>query len=399
MIPKALDKIDRADIDSLIANAVEEGRTIEYKQALPGNADKDKKEFLADVSSFANASGGDIYFGIDEKRDADGKTTGLPERAAGLPNLNADQEIRRLENMIRDGIRPRIAGVQLRTVDGFADGPVLVIRIQKSYVSPHMVTFQDHSRFYSRNSRGKYPLDVGEIRSAFALSESLPERIRNFRNDRIARIVADETPVPLPSRHVRFVLHSVPMSAFQTMNHVELRLVGQNSQRLWPLGALGFDMRFNLDGLVTYSGVGQNRACTSYAQLFRNGAIEAVEGGMCQISTREGQSLRFDYFEGQFRKSLPPYLDLQRELELVPPIVVMLSIIGAKGFAIARSADGFANRHSIDRDVLLLPDQLVDGFARPIDQILRPIFDAVWQSAGWPGSPSFNKDGKWSSDA
>src|SRR5207253_9516967 len=115
----------------------------------------------------------------------------------GLPGINVDVEIRRLDSMIQAGIGPRIASVRIRHVDGFADGPVLLIRIPKSYAAPHMVTFQEHSRFYSRNNGGKYALDVGELRSAFALSESLPERIRRFRDERLVRIVAGETPLPL----------------------------------------------------------------------------------------------------------------------------------------------------------------------------------------------------------
>ena len=74
-----------------------------------------------------------------------------------VEGINAGREILRLESMIRDGIKPRIAGIHLRSVDGFADGPVLLVRIPKSYTAPHMVTFQDHSRFYSRNSGGKIP--------------------------------------------------------------------------------------------------------------------------------------------------------------------------------------------------------------------------------------------------
>ena len=50
MIHKSFDLIERVDIDSLVTNQVKEGRTIEDKQCLPGNADKDKKEFLADAS-------------------------------------------------------------------------------------------------------------------------------------------------------------------------------------------------------------------------------------------------------------------------------------------------------------------------------------------------------------
>ena len=42
-----------------------EGRTLDYKRTLPGSTDEEKREFLADVSSFANAAGGDIVYGID----------------------------------------------------------------------------------------------------------------------------------------------------------------------------------------------------------------------------------------------------------------------------------------------------------------------------------------------
>src|SRR6266542_2202557 len=99
MIPKEFDAIDKEDIDVLVANAVSEGRTIEYKEQLPSGTDDDRREFLADASSFANAAGGDLIYGIREKRDANGKATGLPEAAEGLAGANANAEKRRLEEM------------------------------------------------------------------------------------------------------------------------------------------------------------------------------------------------------------------------------------------------------------------------------------------------------------
>lgn len=60
----AFEAIAEADLLALISNAVSEGRTIDYKRELPGNSDGEKKEFLADVSSFANTSGGDLIFGL-----------------------------------------------------------------------------------------------------------------------------------------------------------------------------------------------------------------------------------------------------------------------------------------------------------------------------------------------
>src|SRR5690349_6232565 len=76
VIQKPLDTIEKRDIEALVADRVRESKSIEYKQELPGNADKQKREFLADVSSFSNAGGGDILFGIKGARDSDGKATG-----------------------------------------------------------------------------------------------------------------------------------------------------------------------------------------------------------------------------------------------------------------------------------------------------------------------------------
>lgn len=210
MINVSLKQIDKAIIESLISNEVRESRTLDYKEKLPGGKNEDKKEFLADVSAMANAAGGDIVYGIAEKRE-EGRPTGIAETISGLGGVNLDAESLRLESIIRDGLDPRINGIQFWAVDGFENGPVLVLRIPKSYQAPHMVKSGD-SRFYSRHGSGKYSLDVTQIRSAFALSDSLPEKIRRFRDERIGRIVADELPVPL-TPHPKTVLHLLPFSA------------------------------------------------------------------------------------------------------------------------------------------------------------------------------------------
>ena len=79
MIKKDIDQITEEDLQALIDNSVLEIKTIEYKQSLPSNAESAKKEFLADVSSFANASGGDIIYGIVEDKE-----TGTPKSLEGL---------------------------------------------------------------------------------------------------------------------------------------------------------------------------------------------------------------------------------------------------------------------------------------------------------------------------
>ena len=59
--------MEEADLQRLIDDGVPEGREIDYKLELAVATDQEKKEFLADVSSFANTVGGVLYIGIKEE--------------------------------------------------------------------------------------------------------------------------------------------------------------------------------------------------------------------------------------------------------------------------------------------------------------------------------------------
>jgi hypothetical protein len=104
MIPRPLSAIGPEDIRSLIENEVRESRTIDYKQALYATADK--LSLLKDVSALANTDGGDIVCGIAERLEG-GKTTGVPEKVIGLAGFNEDQETRRLDDTLRNGLARR----------------------------------------------------------------------------------------------------------------------------------------------------------------------------------------------------------------------------------------------------------------------------------------------------
>ena len=102
---KPANQISEADLLALIEAKTSEGKEIDYKKELPGPSDRDRREYLYDVSSFANTLGGYLIFGMDE---AAGVATEIP----GLAGINPDNEIRRLEEMARDGIRPPITGIE-----------------------------------------------------------------------------------------------------------------------------------------------------------------------------------------------------------------------------------------------------------------------------------------------
>jgi hypothetical protein len=73
--------------------------------------------------------------------------------------------------LVWDGIAFRIQGIEFLAVDGSSNGPLLIMRIPKSWAAPHQVTFDSSWRFYSRNSTGTSPLDLAEIRSALSCAK------------------------------------------------------------------------------------------------------------------------------------------------------------------------------------------------------------------------------------
>ena len=322
MIQKTLNEINIEDLNELVTNSVSEGRNLDYKRDLCGNSDADKKEFLSDISSFANATGGDLLFGVDE---AEGAASAI----VGLKELDADATILRLESSIRDGIEPRIAGVQFRVVESDKNGPVLIVRIPNSWASPHMVTFKGTSRFFSRGSAGKFQMDVAEIRSAFDATGLLSRQIAEWRTDRIGKVISGDVPFDV-YRDSGIVLHLVPMASFDQLAFSATDLSMRNHS-FWPINTGGGGTRLNLDGFVSYSGNPEyDEPSSGYVQVFRSGAVEAVSGVL--VSERDGDRyIASTAYEKEIISSVEGYLRSMLKLGVVPPVLFLISLLGVKG--------------------------------------------------------------------
>ncbi len=379
---RAADLITEADLLDLIETKTSEGKDIDFKLLLPGKADGDRREFLYDVSSFANTLGGYLVFGMEE---SEGAATALH----GLPDINPDEEIRRLEEMARDGIRPPIPGIQTAAVRLAVGSTAIVMSIPKSWNPPHQVTYQKSFRFYARDTNGKYQLDVDELRSVFVQSEGIAERMQQFRVNRISKIVAGDTLTTLP-QGARVITHLLPLSAFGRVADVDLRLFGRDPRLFVPLTAGISYSRFNADGFAAWSEV-------AYAQAFRSGCLEVVSvySGPDQ-SKNPQQFLPSVAFESRIFAQLKSGKEMLQSLSIGCPVVAMVSFVGIKGWRMRLSPAYATSPHDVfDRDPLLLSEILIETFDRPSVAEARPIVDAVWNAAGWPGSPHYGEDNQW----
>ena len=387
MIQRKLDEITESDLSSLISDNVAEGKTIEYKQVLPGNSDSDKKEFLADLSSFSNTGGGDLIYGIKEQR-------GLPVEVVGLDGADSDAEINRLENMAMSGIEPRIACVMRSVL--LANGKfAIVVRIKQSWVKPHRVVFAGHDKFYGRHSGGKYPLDVVELRDAFTLSDTITKRIQDFRYSRIMEIEADKAPLPISGEN-KIIIHIVPLESFSTKIDIkidEMFNLPNRTEIFRPMYASGwFAPEINLHGFISYAGETRG-AARSYVQLFRNGVIEVVESSILE---RDENIIPTYVVEKEILEAVGRYIGALKLLELNTPIFVFISLTNIKGFSVPFDRIAYIDKpESIREENLHLPEAVFEDYDQAVGTTLKPIFDLVWNACGIKGSRNFDQDGNW----
>lgn len=381
MLGQSLDGLTFAELEKLLGDA-QESRTLEFKRELVGTKDEDKREFLADISAFANTMGGDIIFGVESKQ-------GIAVAVRGVELNDPDAEIQRLENVLRTNLDPRLPRVEMRWISGSDGRGALVIHVPRSWAAPHRVTFRDHAKFYGRNSAGKYALDVGELRAAFVNAEGLIQSVRRFRQERVATVEADEGAVPLRSG-AKMIFHIVPLSAFSAPQDIPL---DANQSLIQPPGSgMGFNYRHTLEGFSTYRG--QENVIESmytYALLFRSGIIEAVS--VVGHEDEQGPFIAPETIEWDLLKVFGSYCEILTKHAVEPPYYIFLSLTGVRNHSL-RLARPFATPTQ-RRDILLLPEVTIDDATQVPEQILRPLFDLFWNAFGFPTSYSFDKNGKY----
>lgn len=377
MLRRGLQEITEADLIGLVTNGVAEARTLEYKRDLPGGSDAAVKEFLADVTSLANAQGGDLIFGIDEKN-------GVASEVLGLAIEDPDAQELRLQNTLRDGVEPRLPTVHTHWVSLATGSRALILRVPSSLSAPHRIRFKNNGRFYNRNSRGKYEMDTHELRIAFTSAEQMPERLRELHQAAVSAAKADAFPLRL-ARDPAVVVSVIPLGFFRQLR--DLAVTHENAVvPVKPSG--GLDWLYTLDGLVVTTPASEKGRIRSYAVTHRSGRVDVAWtiGGMRDLASGRTKIVRpASYRDGLVGISRSATARLMA-LEIEGPWVAFISAINMNAAQLSLGNHELSREAWQDGALLgeIVTDELSEEALRPALRSFPLIFGVPPESFAYP---------------
>jgi hypothetical protein len=376
-----LENVSEQDLRTLIENTVGEDIALDYKRELYGPRDQDKKEFLKDVSSFANTAGGHIVIGMAAHK-------GIATDLVGL-TADLDDEKLRLESLLRDRLEPRLQGIWMQPVSLRNGRRALVIRISKSWNPPHAVVHNKARLVFARNSSGVHEASIDEMRTMFVAGATLLERAREFQHRRMTEVHTANGPFSNFVREGgRIVLHIIPFSAFASEIALDPRRL--DGKYLPPIWCSGYNHGYNIDGYFTISGGGPT---SGYVQAFRNGIIESAAGDV----RSKANELYASNVENEVTTKVEKYMAALADAEILPPMVVMLAGVRMHGTIVSPDPLPLERTQPLGKSDILWPSIILENFGSIDDyrQALKPIFDALWNAAGYLASPSYLSGGRW----
>jgi hypothetical protein len=126
-------------------------------------------------------------------------------------------------------------------------------------------------------------------------------------------------------------IHLIPMESMTDPRRFKIPYIDTSLTSFPPLGASGWNYRFNVDGFLTFSTDHHDkRLSRAYTQLFRSGCIEAVNAHL--LDERDGNRfLASEWFEPVILRTVATCLKGLESLGVELPILFLLAIVGAKG--------------------------------------------------------------------
>ena len=382
IIEKSLEDIALTDIQQLIDDEVQEGKEIEYKEFLDLDNQKHKEVLLEEVTSFANARGGDLIVGVPEDQ-------GTPRHVGGMPVQNLDSTVERWANTIRRGADPKLPPsiFDIKEFHVEDDQYGFVIRMDKSWNPLHRVSY--NNKFYDRGPSGKFPLDTGEIQRRMLEAERFADDLWEFRDDRVSELKSGNTPLPVVGRP-KLLLHLVPVSAFSPGQKIDRKTAGALSKirpRLLSSRPVtgGFTDNYTVDSVIVHQGR-PGEELYEYVRTFSSGTIEMYTARPFNPMDEGSRVLNVQMVKDALEFTLPIQLKYLESQDIDPPIYACLSILDAEGYNVDT---GFTRRQRMTLDsVEQLPEVMIKSYDTNFDEVCDQLVEYLCNSGGQAGPNS-----------
>jgi hypothetical protein len=215
---------------------------------------------------------------------------------------------------------------------------------------------------------------------------------QNFRDERIRKIVTGDAPINADDKP-RTILHIIPAKAFDPRVRIDLTTLQLETDRLRPIQGYTWGPKYEADGLLT---IARDEGVEySYLKLFNSGVAEATSASL--LRRWDGRPLiPSTNLESELFEVLLHVRSIQKQLGVEMPLFILLSLIGVKGYEMGYNRERYVVAgHPIEQDNLLVPEAVMNSYEDDVDKVMRPVFDTVWRACGWPGSPNFDENDKW----
>ncbi len=191
------------------------------------------------------------------------------------------------------------------------------------------------------------------------------------------------------------MLHLIPIISFNPAQSYDISKIASNPTCMPPIRSGAWNNRYNLDGFIAYS-EDQDGKSRSYVQFFRNGILEAVDGYLLRLRS-DRLTIPSIAYEKALIKSLTDYLSLFKSLNIELPLYIFLDLLGVKGYSMGIDSWKYDidEVYTIDSDILLLPEVVIESYDVSADKVLKPCFDSIWNACGFPRDLYYNDAGEW----
>ncbi|MFC0512994.1 helix-turn-helix domain-containing protein [Mucilaginibacter angelicae] len=378
---KDLNFVTFTDILDLIKSQVPEDSSLDYKATLSLQGDGNKKEFLADVSSFSNTDGGLMIFGISEAK-------GLPVHANGFTCTDADALILQAAAVIRDGLDPEISmrGIKMRVLTVQPNQIILILQIQPSLDGPHSIAFKQSGKFYARGPAGKYQLSNAEVRKAVSAQGLLLQTIRQRQQTSLHNLL--NTPERL-FIGPRIILQLYPETSLLYARTHDITGIAAGARRLRPLGNVDTSHAYNLEGLLLSARRPGNTVDAAFLQVYFDGSIETVNSIIIAPHQLDANLL-----ERYIMSAILDYMKFYREETNDTNIRAYLTIDGLSGQSFYATQAGHLLAPQTPPARLTFDELQLKPFDFDIPDLFV-WFKRLWRAWGYPNAHNFTDSGHW----